>query len=372
MMFKITNKGNNIVLITLIIIIVGSYTLGGGFYKKEGQTNLQSLVPGQYEIVYPTGMIKSNNLQIGAFFPILLSPRPTPIVTNPTITQVPASPTPRTPTPGRSITPTPPEIFYPPDTETPTLPPGNYCTRDTFKTPDCICLPDNREEFICYNSPDICESYGSGYPNCQIPPADQDKYRNNPNCGPSCIDKPVIYLYPTKPTFVTVKLKIPGKVVISDPLYPNDGWKNVLAYPDGTLFYKGKKYKELFYESKVDIKINPKKGIIIPIEKLNIELSSIIDKLGLIGPEKQEFMEYWIPRLSKLNAKYIFFSVLTKEEKESIDHVDVMPPPDTRIEFLVYFKKLEKPIHAESLILPDSPPQRKGFIFVEWGGMVGN
>ncbi|HVT01646.1 MAG TPA: hypothetical protein VHE53_05480, partial [Patescibacteria group bacterium] len=63
--------------------------------------------------------------------------------------------------------------------------------------------------------------------------------------GVYCVGKPVIYLYPTKPTLVDVSVKTSGRIVVSDPLYPDDGWRSVLANPDGKLIYKNKKYKEL-------------------------------------------------------------------------------------------------------------------------------
>ena len=68
-----------------------------------------------------------------------------------------------------------------------------------------------------------------------------------------CIGKPVIYLYPEKPTLVDVTVKTEGKIVISDPQIETygglgspkqsvGGWTNVLANPDGTLLYQNKTY----------------------------------------------------------------------------------------------------------------------------------
>ena len=66
--------------------------------------------------------------------------------------------------------------------------------------------------------------------------------------GIHCIWKPVIYLYPTKKTLVDVKVSVPGEIVVSDPLIEKleesvlrslggGGWKNVTAYPHGSLLY---------------------------------------------------------------------------------------------------------------------------------------
>ena len=187
------------------------------------------------------------------------------------------------------------------------------------------------------------------------------KNLNNPSCQKVCWGKPVIYLYPVKPTKVAVKLKIPGRVTVSDPLYPGDGWKDILAFPDGKLIYQGKIYKELYYESEVDINPIPTNGIVIASNELKPKLEDILTKLGLVSNERKEFIEYWLPKLENLQSPYIFFSVLSPAQKEEVDRVEVAPKPDTEIAFLVYFKPLAKPVEVVPLILPVNPPERNGF-----------
>ena len=45
------------------------------------------------------------------------------------------------------------------------------------------------------------------------------------------LDKPVIYLYPTEITDITVRLNFDGELLFTYPLY-RDGW-SVTAHPDG-------------------------------------------------------------------------------------------------------------------------------------------
>lgn len=201
-----------------------------------------------------------------------------------------------------------------------------------------------------------------------------NEWCKNPTLAPTdgifCVGKPVIYLYPKKDTLVNVKLNIPGDITESIPLYPAGGWNNVLAHPNGTLEYLGKTYSELYYESTVD-KVNPpQKGIVVEKNKLEEELKTLTFKLGLIDKEQQEFLDYWLPRLRELNSPYVFVSVIEPQEKERIDGVSIIPAPDTKIEFLVYFKGFDKKISVEPLILPVKPPQRIGFTAVEWGGTI--
>lgn len=184
-----------------------------------------------------------------------------------------------------------------------------------------------------------------------------------------CVGKPVIYLYPEKPTLVDVELTIPGEIYISIPKYPTGGWQNVLANPDGTLVYKQKKYKELYYETAVTVEKIPQNGIIIPTSDLKSQLGRIVTKLGLKPSERDEFLEYWMPLLTDLKKPYILFSLLDQDEKERIDGVDINPTPDVFINFIAYFKGIEKPTEIEPLTLP-TPPQRAGFTAVEWGGTI--
>lgn len=208
------------------------------------------------------------------------------------------------------------------------------------------------------------------------PKGDEDDLGDNP-CGtdlaPSdgeyCVSKPVIYLYPTKPTLVDVSVISTGKVVVSDPHYPEGGWQDVLALPDGRLTYQGKNYGELFFETSVEDFKKPTVGITIPKDQIEPRLGKIIDQLGLIGREKEEFMEWWIPQLKAVPEPYIFFSILDHETKAELDTVVYNPKPDTEIAFIAYFKGVQTANNGPVLKLGPKP-QRRGFVAVEWGGTL--
>jgi hypothetical protein len=189
-----------------------------------------------------------------------------------------------------------------------------------------------------------------------------------PGSGRYCVEKPVIYLYPTIPTLVDVAVVTSGSVVVSNPLYPLGGWKDVLAQPDGTMLYNDKEYSELFYETSVTNFQKPTLGVTIPKAQLAIKLSTLLDTVGLIGNEKQEFLSYWLPQLEKIQSSYIFFSILPPIAKAEIDTVDISPKPDTQIGFIAYFKGVSIP--AENTLQLPPTPKRKGFVSVEWGGVI--
>ena len=183
-----------------------------------------------------------------------------------------------------------------------------------------------------------------------------------------CDAKPVIYLYPQKDMMVSVKLTIPGIVTKSIPTYPNEtGWQNILAHPDGSFEYQGNVYHELFYETRESKVTPPKTGFIVAHNNLKSVLSTLTTKLGLLPTEQQEFLFYWLPRLK---TPYVFVSVFSPEEKDFLDHVDIEPSPDVFINFILYFKGVDKPFPVKPVLLPQTPPQRNGFTAVEWGGIV--
>lgn len=192
-----------------------------------------------------------------------------------------------------------------------------------------------------------------------------------------CIGKPVIYLYPEYPMLVDVVVRTAGQVVVSDPQIEEystlpylGGWKNVMAHPNGILFYNNHPYRELFYETETQSIQPPKAGIIISSDQLEPKLLELITLLGLTKKDEQkEFMQWWMPRLESQNSPYWFVSILDKEEKQKLDQVEILPQPDTFIEFIVYFKPLDTFEKVDELVLPPTP-KRKGFTAVEWGGIV--
>lgn len=280
------------------------------------------------------------------------------------------------------------------------VPTTNYCPPDTTKKPGCTCVPYEAMtatcEETCTKNSDCSKKGGtcfsgspgllpgftspsdtSGTSYCQYiyfngAPERTDPYFDTPKCQTQCVGKPVIYLYPERDTLVDVRLTIPGTIVESDPLYPQDGWRNVLAHPSGELEYLGQNYRELYYETEVDKLNQPAQGMVIATSNLKMELTNITTQLGLIPVEQQEFLDYWLPKLYDLHAPYILFSLIDPAEKERIDHVDISPKPDTFIGFLAYFKPLSAPTTSlPSLQLPQNPPDRIGFTAVEWGGTIG-
>lgn len=299
-----------------------------------------------------------NSIQLGVFYP---SQTPSPTLT-PTSPPIPtATPTPRPNIPTATPTPTTP-------------PPVTYCPPDTPHDYACTCIPSEVPTHACERMFDRLDP-GSGlsFPDLYLCINDAGcAPLNLGRCLPTCLGKPVIYLYPTVDTFVNVQVKTEGQITVSDPLYPNGGWQQVLAHPGGKLDYEGKTYSELFYETGVGSVNQPETGIIIPLAKLEEKLREEITLLGLTKTsEQQEFLDWWIPRLRGLNAPYILFSVLNSSEKTRLDDVHISPKPDTFIDFIAYFKPLQKIEPVQELRITPAP-KRQGFTAIEWGGIIDN
>lgn len=264
----------------------------------------------------------------------------------------------------------------PTKTPTPTPTPSNACSHDTGTTinPDlckCVAVVLQCENKMCKtanydarvtDTGDLCYTFtrNGGH-------ADPCKQLAD---GYYCYGKPIIYLYPTMPMLVDVSIETSGEIFVSDPLYPEGGWKNILAHPSGKLEYEGKTYKELFYESNITDLHVPIHGLTLKTESIEGELDMVLTKLGLIGYEKKDFIEFWAPRLRALNTPYIFFSTISEAEKERTDNVTITPKPDTFIGFIAYFKPLNYPYTGPQMVLPENPPDRIGFTAIEWGGTI--
>ncbi len=179
------------------------------------------------------------------------------------------------------------------------------------------------------------------------------------------VDKPIIYLYPTKEQKVSVKLENSNKITCSYPKYQN-GW-NVIAKPNGDLVDLDTKRNlySLYYESTSAIDFDIEEdGFIVKGTDIIKFLEEKLEILGLSQRETEEFIVYWLPKLQKNEYNYIRFATI--EEINSNMPIKINPNPDTIIRVLMTFKGLEKPIEVKEQEL--KTPERTGFVAVEWGG----
>lgn len=179
-------------------------------------------------------------------------------------------------------------------------------------------------------------------------------------------EKPVLYLYPTRPKEVEVKVNFDGNFIATYPEY-KDGWK-VFAYPNGRLVNLAdeKKYSYLFWEGKHEtvVDYDLSNGFVVEGGRTALFLQEKLAEIGLIPKEYNEFIVYWLPKM--LSNKYNLVHFATKEEYDEKVSLEVRPQPDSVLRVFMVFKPLNKKID----ILPQEikPFKRKGFAVIEWGG----
>lgn len=193
---------------------------------------------------------------------------------------------------------------------------------------------------------------------------------------PSC--KPAIYLYPEKPTALSVEVSPQGYISQSIPNYGQKGWQAVMAYPDGTLNYQQTSYPYLYYEAVIHNLTVPKNGWIVRREDLKTFFATTLPRLGLNSREQQDFISYWLPKLT--SGEKWFITLIPREELDKVEAIKFSETPATFIRVRFYFEDLTlsgfgKNLSAEvNLQPPVLPPtvSRSGFTAVDWGGILSN
>lgn len=185
-------------------------------------------------------------------------------------------------------------------------------------------------------------------------------YATMAECG-----KPVIYLYPTKDTQVSVK--VAANITKSEPTYPSTGW-TVLAHPNGQLDYQGQAYPNLFWEGtghgpypSLD-----NRGFVVAQKDLISTIKQHLSLQGLNQQETADFLEFWQPKLP--TTPYVRLTWLTTNEMNTLAPLNISPKPNTIIRVFLDFAGLEKPVNLVPQKLSALP--RKGFTLIEWGGLL--
>jgi hypothetical protein len=206
--------------------------------------------------------------------------------------------------------------------------------------------------------------------------------------------KPVVYLYPKKPTEVSVKFASAIKFDVDIPTYSN-GWK-VLANPNGTLtdlnpkatdcskidfartgseyaktICSSGKYPYLYWAGRSLERTYPQlnEGWIVTKADLSTFLNKKLDEIGLNKTEKKDMLTYWLPQLQKKNASYYRISFLQNAEMNHLVPMVVTPRPDSVLRVFLDYQALDS--KPTTILKPQTLTKfnRSGFTMVEWGGL---
>jgi len=186
-----------------------------------------------------------------------------------------------------------------------------------------------------------------------------------------CWGEPLIYLYPEKPTNVSIKLSNAINLTESEPRYTN-GWE-VTAYPDGKLFSKNanRYYPYLYWEGSAPVGSQPVSSSVVKQSDVHNLLVDQLTKLGLNNKEKQDFMNAWEPKLK--DSPYYLISFYDAKTLDKIIPLSISPKPTTSIRILMTYERLNEKIEVQNISSSNyQTPQRNGFTLVEWGGILHN
>lgn len=206
--------------------------------------------------------------------------------------------------------------------------------------------------------------------------------------------KPVVYLYPTEPTQVEVKLLKPVQFTANLPHY-HQGWR-VLAQPDGTLTdlqpeitdcnainstkpgleygrqaCEANSYPYLYWAGNVMDSRYPQAdgGWVVSRAELDYFLKGKLDEMGLNPSEKLEFISYWLPQMLAKDANFFRVSFLQTQQLNQFIPMAVTPTPDTVFRIFLDWETLS----SKPSQLPEPQQlqhlERNGFTLVEWGGL---
>ena len=175
--------------------------------------------------------------------------------------------------------------------------------------------------------------------------------------------KPVVYLYPTKKTDVSVK--VGARIKKSEPEY-GSGWK-VTAYPDGKLILGASSYPYLFWDG---LGYGPypeiTQGTVVARDQAKSTIENQLALIGLNQKEIADFEEFWLPKMP--SAPYVRLTWLTNQQMNKLAPLEITPQPDSIIRVFLDFKGLDQPAKIAPQTLPHY--ERQGFTAVEWGGLL--
>jgi hypothetical protein len=176
------------------------------------------------------------------------------------------------------------------------------------------------------------------------------------------VKKPALYFYPVKKMSVEVVLDPEGKVIQSIPLYKKK-WR-VVVDKNGLI---DRKYSYLFYEVALDKRITlPDNGWSVPYSGLNGWFDKYLYDFGLNKNEADAFKVYWLQNLPVSN--YYTIKLIRTEIVNDQLGLKIFPKPDSLLRVLLSFAPTQDTVNLKAPEIETFT--RKGFVAVEWGGIL--
>jgi len=180
---------------------------------------------------------------------------------------------------------------------------------------------------------------------------------------PTPVKKPNIYIYPQVKTTISVKIDFPegGEIIESIPDY-GKRW-NITVDTNGLI---DNSYSYLFYESIQPDIWQHNEGWIIKKTDLKDFFDNNMSDYGFFGQEIQDFIDYWIPRLT--DSEFYAIYPQNKMIIENTIKLSFSKEPDNLLRLFYVIQEVAE-IPSSKTIEPkiDKLFKRDGFFVVEWG-----
>lgn len=177
--------------------------------------------------------------------------------------------------------------------------------------------------------------------------------------------KPVIYLYPTSETEVSVEMDIKGTNLFLYPEY-EDKWE-FTARPNGDLKFGDDIYNYLFWEATPSEEFQLTEDLDGFLVAKNDVVSFLEEKLTLANfssKEKADFITYWGPRLIQNDLNFIHF--IFNDDGNKYAELNINPRPDNVYRIYMIWSAVAEPFDVQEQQIPSA--NRDGFNVLEWGG----
>lgn len=206
--------------------------------------------------------------------------------------------------------------------------------------------------------------------------------------------KPVVYLYPEKPTDIHLSFATPVSLNTQIPFY-HDGWF-VNAKPDGTLIdlqpqftdcskinslkfgseyantaCKTNAYQYIYWSGKSEVNSYPTAdgGWVVKKNDLQKFMDEKLKEIGFTNKESTDMTSYWVPKMIEKNSPFYRISFLTTSQMNKFIPMNINPLPDSVLRIFLDFKALSSRPTIDPIPQQFNKFIRNGFTLVEWGGL---
>lgn len=96
-------------------------------------------------------------------------------------------------------------------------------------------------------------------------------------------------------------------------------------------------------------------------------LNDALERYGLTRRERNDCVTYWLHQLEA--SPWVLLQFIDQRTYNAAAQLTITPTPTTLIRVFFVFKGVQEQHHACKGKLPETRPERRGFVAVEWGGM---